>query len=685
MSSVLTPSWRRLVYTLSVSIGLVVLCLPAIAPLLTGRMIESDDGSIHLYRSVVLEHSLLVDGWLYPRFSSGLAYGYGTSLFNFFPPTVYYIPVLIHQLGLSFISAWLAAMVLYTVAGAAGMWLLSRAVAGEIAAWVATAVFVYAPYTLFNMVTRGSLNEHSAWMILPWLLWTLLLLHRCPSRWAVALVSVTYALLICHHNVVALLASIMIVVWVVVMAARTHRRSVYLLLSFVALATGIVLSAFYWLPALLETSSVRIQNVAENLPFVDVTNSLVPLVDRLHLFYHVDLIQQNLRTPIGVSVIMLLLAFMSTLLVIYRRRYIAMCLSLWLVIGLTLFINTPASAWFWQNIPLLSYSQFAWRTLGITSIALALLCGLGVSLLGFNRQSMLSVHSTPVFLFLSLLLACLVVALSWTLTRYTSLAASTVVDSVEYEYRTGQLSLSSYGEYLPLTNDSQPEYERMWSRWQSALSDMIDGPTDINAMNISRFQSDGVIVFNDSIWSGVSVVIDYTNYSDDEVRISLDWLYVPGWRGFVDGEEIVVGPTVSSGLVEVYLAPGQHRFELSLQRTAVQQISELVSMVAALVGMLFLIFYRRSRSLTQLTSSSTESDVIPQYSLYQRLTVAGIVIASGISLTVMRQVMLDTGTLLVSPRYTTHQLTSPDEETAVVFTQRHAVTRIGLFSAGTRR
>jgi hypothetical protein len=40
-------------------------------------------------------------------------------------------------------------------------------------------------------------------------------------------------------------------------------------------------------------------------------------------------------------------------------------------------MNTPTSAWLWNNVPLLDYTQFAWRTLGITSLTIALGAGIG--------------------------------------------------------------------------------------------------------------------------------------------------------------------------------------------------------------------------------------------------------------------------------------------------------------------
>ncbi|MDQ7037030.1 MAG: hypothetical protein Q9P01_19985 [Anaerolineae bacterium] len=91
---------------LLVIIALILLTLPVIQPFLQGEMPRTDDGTLHVYRAIALDHSLRNDGALYPRYSSGLVYGYGASLFNYFPPTSYYPTVFLHWTGLSFIQAW---------------------------------------------------------------------------------------------------------------------------------------------------------------------------------------------------------------------------------------------------------------------------------------------------------------------------------------------------------------------------------------------------------------------------------------------------------------------------------------------------------------------------------------------------------------------------------------------------
>ena len=71
-------------------IGMTCLSLVALQPFTHGTLPYSADGLLQLYRTAALDHSLQVDQALWSRYASGLVYGYGAPLFNFFPPLSYY-------------------------------------------------------------------------------------------------------------------------------------------------------------------------------------------------------------------------------------------------------------------------------------------------------------------------------------------------------------------------------------------------------------------------------------------------------------------------------------------------------------------------------------------------------------------------------------------------------------------
>ena len=142
---------------------MVCLCLVALQPFTQGALPLSADGMLHLQRTAALDHSLQADGALWPRFSSGLVYGFGAPLFHFFPPLSYYPAVLAQRLGLSFVDSWLLLMGAFTVLAGCGAFLLARHWArADLAGWFAAAAYVYSPYWLLDSVARGAYAEAAA-------------------------------------------------------------------------------------------------------------------------------------------------------------------------------------------------------------------------------------------------------------------------------------------------------------------------------------------------------------------------------------------------------------------------------------------------------------------------------------------------------------------------------------------
>src|SRR5512143_546819 len=78
--------------------SLIIAGLILAAPLLQNAWLCTDDGALHVYRTVALDRALS-DGLLYPRWFPDLAYGYGFPFFNSRGPLGYYLIDLVHRLG----------------------------------------------------------------------------------------------------------------------------------------------------------------------------------------------------------------------------------------------------------------------------------------------------------------------------------------------------------------------------------------------------------------------------------------------------------------------------------------------------------------------------------------------------------------------------------------------------------
>ncbi|PJF20505.1 MAG: hypothetical protein CUN56_15830, partial [Phototrophicales bacterium] len=137
---------KRPIQVILFLLGIVCISLLAIQPFTLNQMPETADGLLHLYRTAAVDYSLKVENPLWSRYTTGIVYGYGAPLFNYFPPLSYYPGSWLHTLGLTFVQGWLAMMMLYTMISAIGMFLLGRIwTQSNVGGWVTAFAYIYAP------------------------------------------------------------------------------------------------------------------------------------------------------------------------------------------------------------------------------------------------------------------------------------------------------------------------------------------------------------------------------------------------------------------------------------------------------------------------------------------------------------------------------------------------------------
>lgn len=551
-------------------LGIFSLSLLAVQPFTLNQMPESADGLLQLHRTVAVDYSLRVDNPWWLRYSSGLVYGYGAPLFNYFPALSYYLGSGLHSLGFSFVQSWLWTMVLYTWLAAIGMFLLGRLWTGSrLGGWVAAIAFVYAPFYLFDGLARGSTPEMAALALLPFVFygWARLAFYGRRLDFVIALLA--FALFIPMHTLMTLHGTGLLALYALFLWWRAADKKGVLLRLLLAGGLALTLTAFYWLPALMETDAIKINLIAANLEHIDVRRHLRPLHEILAFPHTADPTQQNQSIPISLGWVQLLLSGAGLILTWKEpyRRYRGLLLTLWGMVLLLIMMNMPVSAWLWENLPLIAYTQFPWRLLGLASFLLALMTAVSVRLIwtaasaGWRRSALVGMVS----------LSLLVYAIPWTYTLYyPAFPLEDIRDVHQFERDTGQLALSSYSEYLPVTTDErQLDANRLIERF--AAGDIIP-----------RLLPSGTLTLISQRWAGTSATLRLD--SAIEQTVELDWLYVPGWAADMDGQSLEVFPS-PRGLVAVDVPMGEFDLRIALQPTPVQSLSLVFSLLGA-VGVL---------------------------------------------------------------------------------------------------
>ena len=274
--SVLRPlsfvaSWPAWLVGLTVTFAFT---LPAWAPVLSPAfsLWQVDDGRLHLHRALFLGQLIRDGNWL-PRWLPQQYGGYGYPTLTFYAPGLYYLVLALAALAAPFVgtsnglyAGMQGATDLAALAVVLGTFLLVWELWRHApAAFLAATSVAYAPYVIQgNVYISGSMTHVLG------LAWMILLLAACAGIWQRAAVGRPaagwwWAVALCTagvllaHNAVAAVAAVVAATWLGCLCLwRPSLRA--LLAAVTAAVAGALAVTFFWLPALLETALVQIEN-----------------------------------------------------------------------------------------------------------------------------------------------------------------------------------------------------------------------------------------------------------------------------------------------------------------------------------------------------------------------------------------------------------------------------------------
>ena len=530
------------------------------------KQMTGHDALEYLPRAVEFYRGLR-EGEFLPRWAPDLSQGYGQPFFLFNPPLVYYLTSAFHALGASFVASLnLTCFLLLALAGV-GMYLFAREVFGQEGGVVAGVGYVLAPYTLTCLYVRYALADFAAMSLLPWALWGL-------RRWAwgredgpasmegkkghLLVAAGATALLPLSSNPVALIAIPVLGVYVFFLARRKRRWRV-LGRGLLALALGLALSAFFWLPAIVERHWVKLDNLLSG--YLNYQNHFVYLHQLIYSPWGFGL---SLPGPydemsFGLGLIPLVMLGVSLVLARYLRAQLREAEEGWShfwffigVLGLAVFLVTDNSLWLWNRLSLLQYLEFPWRALVLAALATAFICAFPfLAVRGEKRRR---------WLFLVLLGGFFLAALP-----YAHPEGFHEVSDADYapEVIAGRgIEVTTTGEYEPVWAMVRPESPAPASRLF-----VLAGRVRILEQSLTGTSCRWLLEADGPAWLRAAV------------------LYYPGWQLVVDGR--AQSPSVQNpyGLMDFGLSKGIHRVELTFRSTALRQWAAGIS-AAALVVML---------------------------------------------------------------------------------------------------
>jgi hypothetical protein len=220
------------------------------APLFRPGFFTSHDGELHLTR-IARFSSLLVQGYLIPRWDPQLNSGLGYPLFIFTYPLPYYLASSFHLSGISVVNSLKTVFFLSNLLSAIFFYFWIYELTGSRVKSLASALlFIFIPYRFLNLYVRAALGEVVFSALLPFSFYALekFIKHRNLFPFTVWILSLFF-LFLTHSPMAFLFLPVMVTY------ALVRGLPVFSLLAGIVWSSG--LAGFYLIPALGLTSAIK--------------------------------------------------------------------------------------------------------------------------------------------------------------------------------------------------------------------------------------------------------------------------------------------------------------------------------------------------------------------------------------------------------------------------------------------
>jgi len=489
------------------------------------------------------------------RIVDGLGYGFGYPIFNFYNPLPYYFGGLCNLFGFSALNATKLMIAVGFLLAGAGIFLLVNNYLGKLSALTASLIYIYSPYHAIQIFVRGSIAELWAYGLLPFVLYFFV-------KRKTILGGIFLALVILSHNITAILTLVLIALTTLILCfLRSKKERIRVLFnSSKIIFLGLVLSAFFWLPAFLEKKLTQVDSMVH-----DKFNPLLHFVYPGQFWtsawgYGGSAPGLNDGMSFQLGKIQIIVALLSIPLYFLTKKYFSKILNIVFIIVWILFISSllamlPVSAILWAGFyRQLSYIQFPWRFLTFADLGLAFLSGFSVYMLGKIKPGIIKKIS-----FIIILVAILIVNLKYFVPQYTFPAQdSDFLKKDKISWVTSAIS----DEYLPI-GFPKPKF----------IEEISDGKFSLTQK--------GEIIEN-RITSSVYLL---TVNTDKENILKINTAYFPGWKAWLDGKNIKI--TVQNYLMAIQVPKGNHRIKIAFTNTNIRLISDIISLTALMLIILW--------------------------------------------------------------------------------------------------
>lgn len=367
---------------------LLILCLPTFSLMFRSGIYTMHD--FHVFR--LFEFGKCVSRMQFPcRWADDAGLGYGEPVFNFYGQFPYWIGQIFVSIGFQVIDATKINFALTLIFSGLAMFLLAKKYWGSWGGLLSSVFYIYAPYRAVDVWVRGALNESYAFIFYPLILLSLdnyLDNHKNHNLFILILAS---AGLVITHNLSALMFAPFLIIWTIF--RLKNKLDFRQILNLVGVGCVVfLLSAFYLLPVIFESHLVSLNQTTQ-----DYYNYRLHYTTLYQLFvsnfwgYGGSVWGPNDTLSFSVGYLQWIIPIIMLFFFVFKyltsspspklgegneRGEVIRKIFLFTILGFfAIFLTHGKSEIIWKLLPPLSYIQFPWRFLSLSTFFLSLASG----------------------------------------------------------------------------------------------------------------------------------------------------------------------------------------------------------------------------------------------------------------------------------------------------------------------
>jgi len=550
----------------------------------------------HIARLFLLAKGIS-EGQLYPRWVDMLGFGFGYPLFNFYPPLIYYVSLVFHFFGFSYI--WSVKLMIITgfVLAALGMFYLVKEASGKASAYLGAAAYTYFLYHSVTVYIRGALAEFFTLAILPFVFLGLIKLAKKVNLNSSLFFGVSLALLVLSHPLIAFPSLIFIGILFILLFLANNQKTKFILLTMFSGLLSLGLSAFFWLPSMVERKYTLVDQI--------LTKELASYKDHFiylqQLWYSPwgyggstpgtgdGLTFQLGKIPIFLLVVSIFLAFAYFIQKKEFDKYIKMYAASIFLLFVSLFMTTSYSSFIWDNIKYLWYMQFPWRFLTFTNIFIST----SIAFSAFFVKELINRTSDQYKKYRQTLINLLV------------LLAIVVIGFKYYQYFKPQKLINTSDQKR--TNFQEIAWRISSTSYEFVPNKVATKKTSLGTTTLAINEVDLPISPFKIISGQATTSIQKNLFADKEFNISAGSLTIfqlntynfPGWQASIDGHKVTINSNNKLDLITISVPKGKHRLKFEFTDTLIRKIADYTSLIS-LILLLVIFSYSIQKSLIRI-------------------------------------------------------------------------------------